>query len=940
MMKIFSSSGSVKGRWLRLRKRLVYSLLTGALVAAGALAVASSTPVRLAELKAFDARSQLLADPSRADSSIVLVTIDDLSLDLLRHEFGRWPWSREAHAYLVDYLSAAGAGLIVYDVSFSEPQIEAPQHDEAFAESIRESGIVVLPVDFGLADPEHVERLEEILDRAAGQQLLQRFALARPDSIPEDMSFQRATLPLDAFSAGVKALGCFRFNPDEDGVSRRERLLYGYRGAIYPSLALAAAVAGAPDRFQGDVSVDEDRLRIGTESIPLHQGRFLIRWHGSFLGDGRNTYATYPIYEVLNSYQQIVTGLEPDVPLEAFRDKIVMVGLTGVGLLDARPTPLEPLDPGLMIHATLLDNLLQGEYLRRAPAWLNGAKTAAAAIATAVLVGAVGSAVLASLAGLLVLVVVVVVGVGSFSNGLWVDMALPLFAVGLAYAATMGVNYVTEGRDRRRIREMFSRYVSPEYVRRLADDHQSLRLGGERVELSILFSDIRGFTSLSERLPAEAVIELLNSYLDRMAEVVFRHGGTLDKFIGDAVMAFWGAPLSTDDHARKAVDAALEMLAEVEALNRQLAEEGESVSLSIGIGVHTGEAIVGNIGSLSHKLDYTAIGDPVNLASRLEGLNKEYGTSLIVSHTSFQGLDSTYHSRELGEVNVKGKERPVRIFELTGRKDPPPGAMTGITALLVGGALVLLGSVAETVHAQQPEPVRARWIDWIYRPGAWQGGSVSAYTTRDPATDSLALVARADAYSLPPRWRVELRKIRGDGDLGDPIVLVGEKDEVVVLTALGATALHEHTAADDTVVQAVVRRFDDQGRPTLHLGRRAVDRGQDDRVELITLRQVRILADFPDHLLETGRASRLGRQLLQASVHQLGDTRQREVAASAGVRGVVRVQTVDGEVEIMPDTVAVQRLEEVRIGILDLDRFLREGRLGSHTERPRKEELP
>ncbi len=232
----------------------------------------------------------------------------------------------------------------------------------------------------------------------------------------------------------------------------------------------------------------------------------------------------------------------------------------------------------------------------------------------------------------------------------------------------MVLNYMTEGRQKRQIREMFSKYVAPEYVAQLAEDPSRLHTEGKRAELSILFSDIRGFTTISEGLSPTGVIEFLNVYLTEMAAIVKASGGTLDKFIGDAVMAFWGEPVPEPDHAARACDCALAMKAATEKLAEKFAAEGKP-AIRIGIGVNTADVVVGNIGSLEHKLDYTVIGDGVNLASRLEGLNKEYKTTIIISEFCLAKLGERYETRPLGDVKVKGKTRPVQVFELVGRKD-------------------------------------------------------------------------------------------------------------------------------------------------------------------------------------------------------------------------------------------------------------------------------
>jgi class 3 adenylate cyclase len=516
------------------------------------------------------------------------------------------------------------------------------------------------------------------------------------------------------------------------------------------------------------------------------------------------------------------------------------------------------------------------------------------------------------------------------------DAVAPLTGGALAGVGAIVVNYMTEGRAKRRVRDLFSRYVSPEYVRQLAEEHLDLQLGGQRVPLTLLFSDIRGFTSISEAYPAEQVVEVLNEYLAKMSEVVFRHGGTLDKFIGDAVMAFWGAPLPLTDHARRAADTALDMVAELETLNARWTAEGRPIRIDIGIGVNTGEAIVGNIGSLGHKLDYTAIGDTVNLASRLEGLNKQYGTRVIVSEATLCALGDGYAARELDEVRVKGKEQAVRIFELTGKQPGNPSALPAAgraAATLALAAGLLLGG-AGAAHAQ-----KARWTDRIYEPGRVQAGRVVPLTTTNASTDTLVLVAQVETYAQAPRWRAAIRKVE-NGRMGDSLVILAQGNDVSVLTGVSTTPLREHRASTDPVVQMIVARFDAQGRAKDGAtAGRFVSRAADRHVVRVTVRTPALNATFPDALLATSRTRRVFGNLLRASAEQMGSTRSQETVATAGSRALSdtsRVTTPEGTVTIHNDTMAVIAMEHRSVDPVRLDEFIRQGRLGASM--PVKEE--
>jgi adenylate cyclase len=391
----------------------------------------------------------------------------------------------------------------------------------------------------------------------------------------------------------------------------------------------------------------------------------LINYEAPFLVDDEHRpYASYEVRHLLASEEQLQSGQTPAVDPAVFKDKIVFVGLAASGLVDVFTTPFG-IDngnmPGIQLHATMADNLLSNRFLR--PASRRARITVV--IAAALLVGLL-TALLpftpAAITTLLAASVWTWYSLSAFKGGLWLNMVQPLTGMGLALFAGTAYQYFVEGREKRIVKGLFGRFVSRDVYKQLIENPELAELGGRRRVMTVLFSDIRGFTTVTEKGQPEELVGQLNEYFSRMVEVVFRHHGTVDKFVGDMVMALFGAPVDDPDHAEHAMAAAVEMVDVLGQLNRKWRAEGK-VPFDIGVGVNSGEMIAGNIGS-SSIMSYTVIGDNVNLGSRLESLNKEYRTRIIISDATRTRLQGNYTIRALGDVTVKGKTVPIAIFEV------------------------------------------------------------------------------------------------------------------------------------------------------------------------------------------------------------------------------------------------------------------------------------
>ncbi|MEI7688090.1 MAG: adenylate/guanylate cyclase domain-containing protein, partial [Planctomycetota bacterium] len=387
-----------------------------------------------------------------------------------------------------------------------------------------------------------------------------------------------------------------------------------------------------------------------------------------------HTYPTYSFFDLLYSQEQILAGQKPDIDPSVFRDKMVFVGTTASGLFDVFETPFSHGKmPGSQIHAAVADQILSRRFVRPASTAVRVATVVAAGLAIGIAATTVPAG-WATVGTIAYLTVAGAIATWLFAGGYWLNVSQPILTSAFALFGGVGYQYIVEGREKRKMKKLFGQYVSKDVYDQLVSNPALARLGGQRREMTVLFSDIRGFTTVSEKGQPEDIVHTLNEYFTQMVGIVFRHKGTVDKFVGDMVMALFGAPLDDPLHAEHAVDAALEMLDALHTLNLRWEAEGRP-KLDIGIGVNTGPMIAGNIGS-DAIMSYTVIGDSVNLGSRLESLNKQYGTRIIISEYTKSRLTKTYDLKPLGDVVVKGKSQAVAIFEVLTPTDPLAPAAT------------------------------------------------------------------------------------------------------------------------------------------------------------------------------------------------------------------------------------------------------------------------
>jgi len=631
----------------------------------------------------YDARLNFTR-PDTLDERIVIVDIDENSLA----EVGRWPWGRDKLAIIVENLFGLyQADVVAFDIVFAErdessglrqfEQLASTtlknnseylrelerirpnlMHDEIFADSLIGKNIV-LGYYFKSSLQEAETGVTGLLPPALMKMDVQ---WSKRLPISEALGYGGN---LEILQASAKSGGYFD-NPfvDADGVFRRVPLVQAYEEYLFASLALATA-QGHLDTTGIELVVETEGSKGSTEyyaleSINLENYRIPVDANGAVFVPyrGRQGSFTYiPAHRVLRG--QVDPAL--------LRDKIVLVGTTAPGLLDLRSTPVQNTYPGVEVHANIISGILD-DRIKHKPAWTIGYEfvlLTVIAISMALLLPLLSP--LLAAAGTVGLTVVVLAGTFfAWHSNLILPLASPLLLIVLIFMLHMTYGYFIESRGKRQLANLFGHYIPPELVDEMSESPEEYSLDGENREMTVLFSDVRGFTTISEGMDPKQLTQLMNALLTPMTRVIHKNRGTIDKYMGDAIMAFWGAPLADSEHPRHALYAAMEMIEELKIMQEEFRQRGWP-EVNIGIGVNTGDMNVGNMGS-EFRMAYTVLGDAVNLGSRLEGLTKNYGVNIIVSETTRSEIPE-FAFRELDLVRVKGKNEPVAIFEPIGHKN-------------------------------------------------------------------------------------------------------------------------------------------------------------------------------------------------------------------------------------------------------------------------------
>jgi adenylate cyclase len=656
-------------KWLGRTKR---SILLGGfvitLLVAGTF-IFKPSYLNLLELKLYDTFLQKFHTSIQTDS-VVIVDIDDQSLET----YGQWPWPRYRVGRMLENINNAKPMAVGLDILFSEPDRTSPlvlkqtlkqdfnielgfpelskelMDNDKLLSDVLSQGPFVLGFSgvFHSTEPSELTAIIPVFNatqvKSAGANSADTYLFQATELIP----------PLAVLLEGTQQTGFMNTLTDRDGVLRRTPLIISHKGKIYPQLSIACLMTALPNANQSPVI---NVSRQGVESLLLNTISIPLSGKGSMMVNYRGPRQTFPYISAKNI-------LEKRFKYETIANKIVFVGTSASGLKDIRISPLDQVFPGVEVHATIIDNILSNDFIFR-PDWAPGFELVLIlvwGVATTILIG--WANVFFTLPVTIALGLLAWFGCGWIFDrmNIWVSPFFPVILLVINFSLLSMQKFWFSEQKKRFFKSAFSKYVSSSVVDQLVQNPEKLSLEGEEKEISILFADIRKFTTISETLSPSQITLLLHDYFTAVTDIIIKNRGTHDKFIGDAVMSFWNAPVDVASHEKYAIKAAVEMLRALDELNRSF-KKSFGIQIEVGIGLHTGLCRVGNMGS-DDIFDYTIIGDNVNLASRLESLTKYYSVPLIVSEQMLRGKTDRMISQELDLVRVKGKDKPVRIFTI------------------------------------------------------------------------------------------------------------------------------------------------------------------------------------------------------------------------------------------------------------------------------------
>jgi len=629
----------------------------------------------LAEPKAYDFMTKhyltknLFFDTNKkvyGSDDILLVVIDAKTVEKYR-----WPWKRENYCKIFEYLNYAKPKLIVYDAIITTLDKENIESDRKFFRTLKKfNNLIVgfMPRFVKWENSEIGDRIDIKFANKFGLNVLDK-STKTPDLYKSIMSFP------DEYFNSVKNIGSVSILPGfingnisnwaVDEVYRNHEYIFRYKGAYYPSFALKSYLM-LNDNPQ--IILTDKKLSFSEKDLSINQKKTYyqtitpLRFYNLY--DTGYSHKNYSAVDVIDSYNSILSGKKPKLDPEIFKNKIVVIGANvpaGTGLNDNKNTSISVNHPGVDIQATAIDNIIHNDFLKVVPNWLNNL----IAVLGMILVYAYirfCNLQRSILSTFLIIIGYLIISTLCFYNCVVINVITPIMMFVLTTIIAYTHKFVLENKSKEKVKSAMGKYISQDVMKRVIQDIDNLGLGGKRANVTVLFSDIRGFTSMSEQMSPQQVSEILNEYFTEMEPIITRYNGVINKFIGDAVMAIFGEPIQDKNHPQNAVKCAYAMLQKVKELQKKWVKEGKP-KIEIGVGINTGEVFVGNIGSIN-RMEYTVIGDTVNLASRKERYNKTYKTKLLISPTTYEEVKGFVDVIKISDVQIRGKANKMDIYEV------------------------------------------------------------------------------------------------------------------------------------------------------------------------------------------------------------------------------------------------------------------------------------
>lgn len=595
----------------------------------------------------FDLFSRYLNPESPIDagisSNIVIVEIDQRSLDDINKEGINWPWPRQIYAPLIEYLSEADA--VFVDVLFTEPSSYGFEDDKIFADAIKSNENVYMPVFLTKSFYELSENDKKLLDR-----------ISVDSSTRTYMSFKSVITPIDLIKDAVVSSGNVTLAPDGDGIYRRMSFFFRVGEYVVPHFLINFLLD------KNIVSLKDGKLYGNGNKLPVEDGNLILNYYSK-----DQAFKSFSASHIIKSYLDSQQSKTPVVPKDYFKGKIVLIGLTAPGLYDLRPTTVASVSNGINIHATTIDNFYHNRFIHKVPNFILYILIILICFFSIYYILQSPSLLRNLSYFVIVFSVITVVDILLFKYAIYLNHIDPLFSLILSFIVAVAYSYATEGKKRELTEKTLLQYMDKQVAEYLLNNPSLIKPGGQKKRVTIFFADISGFTTLAEKTSPEEISKILIDVLNLFTDEIIENKGVIDKYIGDCVMAFWGAPIESENDEINSCKAAVASIKLLEEKNKDFEKNGLP-RISFRVGIHSGEAIVGNLGS-DRVFDYTVVGDSVNLASRMESLNKYFATNILISEDTLNKTAGLFITREIGPIEVKGKTVSTSVYELIDIKE-------------------------------------------------------------------------------------------------------------------------------------------------------------------------------------------------------------------------------------------------------------------------------